>query len=595
MTPARERLLLVGLAGVLVLPLAVGLVALREPTWFPVLDLAMTEYRVRDVFSSHPPLIGLPGRIGRTLAEQGSHPGPLSFYLVAPVHRLLGSTAWAMQVATVVIHAGAVVTALLIARRRGGSRVAGAVAVALALLLRGYGVTLLTQPWNPYLPVLWWVVLLLAVWSVLDGDLPMLPVAVFAASLCAQTHVPYLALSLGLGAVAVVGAVPALRRDRSSWRWAAGAAVLGLVLWAPPIVEQVRHGDDGNLARLLAHFGDPPQESAGLGTGVELVLQHLDLTDLVADDDGALEVATAGTTGPAATGVVVLMAWLGAVGLAWRTRHRALMRLHAVVAAGLLLGVLSISRIFGNLWWYLMLWAWGVALLAASATVWSLRVAVGRRLPDVPPAGLAGLAVVLSAWFAVEAVDAEPPAARLSAGLGAILPATVDALESGVGGATGRDGNYVVAWRDAAHIGSQAYGLVSELERRGYRAGMTRGLRVPLTDARVIDPANATIELHFATGVNIDRFRRDAPSATEVVALDPRTPAERREFESLRRRAARDLRAAGLHDVVGHLEGNLFAASIDPRVGSPTRERIARLVELGLPLAVFVAPAGTSL
>ena len=100
----RPRLVIAGLTAVLVLPLVVGLVALRQPTWYPVLDLAMTEYRVRDVFSAHPPLIGLPGRIGRTLAEQGSHPGPLSFYLVAPVYRLLGSTAWAMQVATVAIH-----------------------------------------------------------------------------------------------------------------------------------------------------------------------------------------------------------------------------------------------------------------------------------------------------------------------------------------------------------------------------------------------------------------------------------------------------------------------------------------------------------
>ena len=34
--------------------------------WHPVLDLAMTEFRVRDVFTSHTPLIGLPGRIGST-------------------------------------------------------------------------------------------------------------------------------------------------------------------------------------------------------------------------------------------------------------------------------------------------------------------------------------------------------------------------------------------------------------------------------------------------------------------------------------------------------------------------------------------------
>jgi hypothetical protein len=57
----------------------------------PVLDLAMTEFRVRDVGGGDTPLIGLPGRIG-VFPDQGSHPGPLSFYLLAPVYRLAGSS-----------------------------------------------------------------------------------------------------------------------------------------------------------------------------------------------------------------------------------------------------------------------------------------------------------------------------------------------------------------------------------------------------------------------------------------------------------------------------------------------------------------------
>ena len=41
--------------------------------------------RLRDVFSAHPPLIGLPGRIG-SFRHQGSHPGPLSFWALAPFY-----------------------------------------------------------------------------------------------------------------------------------------------------------------------------------------------------------------------------------------------------------------------------------------------------------------------------------------------------------------------------------------------------------------------------------------------------------------------------------------------------------------------------
>ena len=70
----------------LALPFVIAAVVLSTKHWNPVLDLAMTELRVRDVFGGDTPLIGLPGRIGR-FPDQGSHPGPLSFYLLAPVAR----------------------------------------------------------------------------------------------------------------------------------------------------------------------------------------------------------------------------------------------------------------------------------------------------------------------------------------------------------------------------------------------------------------------------------------------------------------------------------------------------------------------------
>ena len=80
-TGARSRPLLIGagLLALLALPLIVALAVLAQKRWYPILDLAMTEIRVRDVASSHPPLIGLVGRIG-PLGRQGSHPGPMSFW-----------------------------------------------------------------------------------------------------------------------------------------------------------------------------------------------------------------------------------------------------------------------------------------------------------------------------------------------------------------------------------------------------------------------------------------------------------------------------------------------------------------------------------
>jgi hypothetical protein len=67
-------------------------------------------------------------------------------------------------------------------------------------------VAALAEPWN-HLPLMWWVVLLLAVWSACDGV--ALPVVVFAGTLC-QTR-PYLSLAAGMGVVAAVLAALAWR------------------------------------------------------------------------------------------------------------------------------------------------------------------------------------------------------------------------------------------------------------------------------------------------------------------------------------------------------------------------------------------------
>src|SRR6267154_727352 len=81
-------LLFAVLLAVLAFPLIVALVELRRPHWYPLLDMAQTEIRVRDISTGHPPLIGLAGRIGPFGPNGGSHPGPLSFYALWPVWRL---------------------------------------------------------------------------------------------------------------------------------------------------------------------------------------------------------------------------------------------------------------------------------------------------------------------------------------------------------------------------------------------------------------------------------------------------------------------------------------------------------------------------
>jgi hypothetical protein len=175
---------------VMAVPLVLALAALRQPRWYPIGDLAQTELLTSDVLTGDTPTVGLAGRIG-TVEHPGNHPGPLSFYALAPVYRILGASPFSLQVSTVALNLAAVATSLWIAARRGGLLLTMTTAAGLALLLRSLGTEVLTEPWNPHIPVLWWCAFLLAVWGVWCDDDVLMPVAVVAGSLAAQTHVPY--------------------------------------------------------------------------------------------------------------------------------------------------------------------------------------------------------------------------------------------------------------------------------------------------------------------------------------------------------------------------------------------------------------------
>jgi len=378
--PTLNRLLLAVLLAVLAFPLLVALVELRRPHWYPLLDMAQTEIRVRDVFSAHPPLIGLAGRIGPFGPNGGSHPGPLSFYALWPVWKVFGGSSYGMYASTVVLDIVALGLALWMALRRGGRTLLLAIAAVLAVLTRAYGAFLLTLPWNPYLPVLWWFVFVLAVWSVLADDHAMLPVLVFAGSMCLETHISYLGLvgGLVLATAIVVGyrsftRVGHAARRTTARRWAGGSVALGVVLWIPPVIDQFAHSP-GNLGVIRDYFSHPPDPTIGPHRGLGVLLAQLDpwklLTHTLVHDGGALEV-----TGSRVPGAILLLVFAASVYAAWRLRHGLLLRLDAVLVVALGLGFVSAARILGTVWFYLLLWAWGLAALMLFAIANSISAA----------------------------------------------------------------------------------------------------------------------------------------------------------------------------------------------------------------------------
>jgi hypothetical protein len=586
-------------------PLVVAAIVLMWRPWAPTLDMAMTELRVRDVGGRNTPLVGLPGRIGR-FPDQGNHPGPWSFYLLAPFWWIGGRRAWGLEFGSAAINVATLGVAVWLGHRidrRWGAIVVAAVA---AVAVRGYGLSVLTHPWNPYFPVLIWLVVLLAAWLVVRGDHRMLVVVVVGATVSAQTHIPYLLNGIAMCVLGLAATIWHRRRwadaeRRASTRSMVIAAGVGAVLWLPPFVDQLVH-DPGNISMIIEHFtGEPTEARVPLGDAVRVFFRHLDVFALVPDlfvRADAFVHRSGLPAGAGLGGVIVFVAWLLAVGWAWRRRHRSLLALHVVLATALVVQFVSISRIFGKVWYYLTLWAWGTTLLVVVSLVWTLCLLIAERRSDLrvrerAPVIAIVVAVVATLGSLAAAAVLDVPDPQLSGPLRTVLPDTIDALEAGAGPAPGPDATYVVFWQDALFIGSQGYGLFNELERRGYDVGVHETWRVPVTPQRVVAFGAYDAEIHLVTGMFIDEWRA-REGFVEVAAADDRSTEERARFDELHDRVVDRLAEIDRDDLVPVVDENLFGASLDPDLPQDVIDDMSEMIEIGLPVAVFLAPPGNS-
>lgn len=585
-TPGRASHLWVGLAvaGPL-LPLLVGLVARGAHPWVPTLDLALTELRVRDVGSTHSPLVGLPGRFG-SLDRQGSHPGPISFYLLAPPYRLLGGTSFALQAATVAFHGAAVVTLVLVVARRAGTRCVLAVSLATVVLVSALGPNLFTEPWNPHLPVLWWPVFLAAAWAALDGDRAALPVLAVSGAICAQTHVSYLG-PVGVLTTVVVGlsiarsrAEPA-RPGRRRWLVVTGLLLVGL--WLPPAMDQLLR-EPGNGSLLVAHLLRPAEEPIGWSTGGRLVLERLDLWHLV--QSATLDPGRLADSGPSAASPVrgavtlVALAVLGGLTRPWQ-RTGPSRWAWVLTGASLGLALVSASRIVGVPWSYLLLLVWPVALLAGLAVMTTFARSWTR---PTATAVLGALLVGAALRAGVAAGDAEPANPVVSRTVRALAPEVVKVLD--------QDRLHLVTWTDAIHLGGHGFGMVLELERRGIDVVVPTSFGTQFGRHRTAGSAVPDVRLVVATGAGIEAWR--GQDGVEVlVELDVRTSEERAEAARTRRALVNALRAADREELIEVIDENLLQLVFEPALPPEATALVHRLDALGASAAVLVAPLGS--
>jgi hypothetical protein len=240
------RIPLLGVAALLcvVLALAVVVFAVRTPAIVTDSDLAVTELYV-ELAARGELLVGPYSRFG------WHHPGPLYFYVIAPLYALSGDRAAAMYAAAAAINVAAIV-ALAWALARESRLVAASVVVTCAAF--AFRVPrFLASPWTAHVPILPSLTFLACAAAVMRGRVSMMPGMIVFGSFAAQTHVGFVPLVFLVSAAAIVTAMWERPARAGSTRSVVASAGLAILLWLPSILECARN-QGGNPAALWRFF-----------------------------------------------------------------------------------------------------------------------------------------------------------------------------------------------------------------------------------------------------------------------------------------------------------------------------------------------------
>ena len=361
----RDRNVACALVAVAAIPVVVATVRALLHHWLPVGDNGLVAVRAEDVFGSATPLIGQAASVSIGAPRPLNHPGPILFDLLAVPIALLGRVA-GTAIGVALLNIGSLATVAWVGWRRGGLRRSALASLVGATLAWSMGSALLYDPWQPHVLILPFLAFLFLVWGAAEGDLILTVPAVAFGSVLLQTHLTYGYLVPLLLVLTTAAGLLRRRWDRApkggpAWRPLSLAAGLGVLLWIPPVIEQVTTRR-GNLGRILDLVRAGPDAIVGWRgaariTSAVLVRPPFWFRDSFADTyrpkgqpvgANALSIATTGV--PAfrwavvALGVLLLVLVVLAV-WAWRRRRTAVVTGVAVSLAATGIGLYTTSRV----------------------------------------------------------------------------------------------------------------------------------------------------------------------------------------------------------------------------------------------------------
>lgn len=237
----------------------------------PAGDQGIIATRAYDVFSSHSPLVGQYSLVSEVVGHLTYSPGPMLYWLIALPARFGSPHTIALVVG--IANALCVLAIVALARRRGGIALMLAVAVAVAFMCRSFMPEALHDPWNPSAGLLPFALLVFLGWSLACGEHRLLPAVALLASFTAQCQVAFLAPTLALLVVGLVGLFVSRRGRPASrlWPWLLAALAVLMLCWAPPVIDEIEHSP-GNLT-LLYRAATTSSKKMGTTAGTRAVVR----------------------------------------------------------------------------------------------------------------------------------------------------------------------------------------------------------------------------------------------------------------------------------------------------------------------------------
>ncbi len=424
MTPRQAAWARGAMLAAAILPIVVAIVRALVHHWFPIGDNALLYIRVVDVATEHHPWLGSWTSASLSVGENMNNPGPLYQDLAAPFAKVFGPGPGA-AIGVGSLNILAVVGISLAARRIGGWLAEQWALLATVALVWTMGSELLIDIWQAHALLLWFLLLLVLLVGLADGQTWTLGWTLAIASLLVQTHISYAYILAVLCPAAFISYL-LVRRGRPHLPLRAAVlsrrtAILGaavLVLWSQTLIEQFFGPGKGNLSRLAGNAGGGDlqvglQQAVGVGariytlppwwlrSGFSTSVPSTPLTGK--PDDPRIEIADLPSTILALVTIGVLLALLAYGVVRHRRAERHLLGNAALMAAvGVVGSILAIANLtvgpvglaahHVRLLWPLAVFVHTVALAVVATEI---RARLPERLPRAAHFALPGVAVAV--------------------------------------------------------------------------------------------------------------------------------------------------------------------------------------------------------